>query len=164
MTPTANLDPQAPQGSWFSRNWKWLVPAGCLVPMMCCGVFGIGTYLAATKMIQGSPAFAEAFSRASQNPEVIDALGSPIAPGFGLSGEVKETNGKGRADFSIPLTGSKGEGTMHVVASSSGGVWDFQTIEVQAGGKTIDVLGSVTDPEPLVPEDEEQEPEEPAGD
>ena len=39
-----------------------------------------------------------------------------------------------------PLKGSKASGSMHVVARQSGGVWKFQTIEVEANGKTINVL------------------------
>lgn len=50
MTP----NPEGPmqQPSWFSRNWKWLLPVGCVLPMMCCGVFGLGAYLAVSKIIQ----------------------------------------------------------------------------------------------------------------
>lgn len=156
MTPHPDAPVQQP--NWFSRNWKWLVPVGCLVPLMCCGVFGVGTYFAASKMIEGSPAFAEAFSRASQHPEVTAALGSPLTPGFGMSGEIKETNGSGRADFTVPLNGSKGSGSLHVVARRSAGRWTFQTIEVEAGGKTIDVLGAEKPSD--APPDEEPPPEE----
>ncbi len=161
-----NLDPQAPmqpQGSWFSRNWKWLVPVGCLGPLLCCGGIGGVAYFAASTMIKGSPAFAQAFAKASQNAEVKEALGTPLTPGFGMSGEMKETNGKGKADFSVPLSGPKGSGSLHVVAHSSGGVWTFERVEVETGGKTIDVLaGEKADDAP--PPDEDLPPEEPDGD
>lgn len=163
MTPNPNAPVQQP--GWFSRNWKWLVPVGCLVPLMCCGVFGVGAYFTASKMIEGSPAFAEAFSRASQNPEVTAALGAPLTPGFGMSGEIKETNGSGTANFSVPLNGPKGSGSLHVEARRSAGQWNFQAITVEAGGKTIDVLGAQEKAEPMPdepePGDEEAAPEEP---
>lgn len=168
MTPNANLDPQAQQPGWFSRNWKWLLPVGCFVPLMCCGVFGLGTWFTVSKMIESSGAFAEAFAKASQNPEVTAALGPPLTPGFGMSGSVEQKNDTGSADFTVPLKGSKGTGSMHVVARRSAGVWTFQKIDVEAGGKTIDVLGAeqkddLPDPPPSR-DDEEPPPEEPAGD
>lgn len=171
MTPNANAEPPMQQPGWFSRNWKWLVPVGCLVPMMCCGIFGAGTYFAASKMIESSGAFAEAFSKASQNEEVTAALGAPIAPGFGMSGEIKQNNNTGTADFTVPLKGSKASGRMHVVARQSGGVWKFQTIEVEANGKTINVLAGSGSKEPppddvpdVPPDTDEPGPEEPDGD
>ncbi|MDP1824103.1 MAG: cytochrome c oxidase assembly factor Coa1 family protein [Archangium sp.] len=168
MTPNANAEPPMQQPGWFSRNWKWLLPVGCVVPLMCCGVFGLGTYFAASKMIEGSGAFAEAFAKASQNEEVTAALGAPITPGFGMSGEIKQNNDHGTADFTVPLKGSKGSGSMHVVARQRGGVWQFETIDVEAGGKTINVLaGSAKEPPPEndpPPDAEEPPPEEPDGD
>lgn len=162
-----NLDPQAPmqpQGSWFSRNWKWLVPVGCLVPLVCCGGIGGVAYFAASTMIKGSPAFAEAFAKASQNAEVKEALGTPLTPGFGMSGEMKETNGNGKANFNVPLSGPKGSGSLHVVGRSSAGVWKFERIEVETGGKTIDVLAAEKADEPPPPDEDELPPDEQDGD
>ena len=165
MTP--NLDPQAPmqqQGNWFSRNWKWLVPVGCMVPLLCCGGIGGVAYFAASTMIKGSPAFAEAFAKASENAEVKEALGSPLTPGFGMSGSMKETNGSGNADFSVPIQGPKGAGSLHVVARSNAGVWKFQRIDVEAAGKTIDVLAAGKANELPPADEDETPPDEPAGD
>ena len=164
MTPNAEAPMQQP--NWFSRNWKWLVPVGCLVPMMCCGVFGFGTYFAVTKVIQASGAYAGALEQVNRNPEVAATLGTPVMPGLGMSGSVKEQNEGGSADFSVPINGSKGEGRMHVVAVREGGQWTFTTIDVVAGGKTIDVLAAQRKeelPDEPPPEDE-QPPDEPAGD
>lgn len=35
MTPQGQVG-GAPQQSWFSKNWKWLVGLGCGVPVLCC--------------------------------------------------------------------------------------------------------------------------------
>ncbi len=149
------------QPSWFSRNWKWLLPVGCLVPMMCCGVFGFGTYFAVTKMIQSSGAYVAALGQVNQNPDVAATLGTPVVPGFGMSGKVEEKNQSGSADFTVPINGSKGQGSMHVVATRANSQWTFTVIDVVAGGKTIDVLAAQRK-EQLQPEDEP--PEEPPGD
>ncbi len=155
MTPNANVHPPMQQPGWFSRNWKWLVPVGCLLPVMCCGGFGAVTYFGVSKMIAGSPVFITALSKASANPDVTAALGTPLAPGFGVSGSMNETNGKGTADFSIPLEGPKGKGTMKVVARGTGGKWDFDVLEVEAGGKRIDLLGGDRVPDDAMPPDED---------
>ena len=156
MTPNAEAPMQQP--NWFSRNWKWLVPVGCLVPMMCCGVFGLGTYVAVSKVIQNSGAYTGAITEVNANPEVAATLGTPVTPGFGMSGSVKENNSSGSADFTVPITGSKGEGSMHVVAQRRNGQWSYNVIDVTAGGKTIDVLKNPQ------PEDLPEEPAEPDGD
>lgn len=155
MTPNAEAPMQQP--NWFSRNWKWLVPVGCLVPLMCCGVFGLGTYVAVSQVIQNSGAYKGAIAQVNANAEVAATLGTPVTPGLGLSGSVKENNESGSADFSVPITGSKGEGSMHVVAQRRNGQWTYRTITVTAGGKTIDVLESAP-PEDL-PEEEPMEPD-----
>ena len=159
MTPNTEAPMQQP--NWFSRNWKWLVPVGCLVPMMCCGVFGIGTYVAVSKVIQNSGAYVGAIAEVNANPEVEAALGTPVTPGLGLSGSVKENDSSGSADFTVPITGSKGEGSMHVVAQRSNGQWSYNVIDVTVGGKRINVLKN---PQPELPQEEPEEPAEPDGD
>ena len=157
--PQPDGPPVAPQ-SWWSRNWKWVVPVGCLVPMLCCFSFVGATYFGVTKVIEGSPAFTEAFARASDNPDVQATLGTPLSPGFGLSGEVKENGNGGNANFSVPLEGPKGKGTLHVEAKRINGRWNFSRIDVDAGGKSIDVLQGAAD----VPDgDEEPKDDEPMG-
>ena len=156
MTP----NPEAPmqQPSWFSRNWKWLLPVGCLVPLLCCGSFAGFTAFTVAATMKSSVAFTEGLSRASANEEVRAALGTPIeASGFPM-GSVNSTNGRGTADVTVGLTGPKGKGTLHVSARSTGpGKWEFDVIDVDVeGGATINVLGD-TQEAPL-PEPDEEEP------
>jgi hypothetical protein len=47
----------------------------------------------------------------------------------------------GNVDINIPLSGSKGKGSVHVVGKSSNGQWDYSTMEVTTdSGKKIDLL------------------------
>lgn len=146
MTPQGQAGAPAQQPGWFSRNWKWLLAVGCLVPMLCCGVFGVGTYFTVTKVIQGTPVFAEALEKANTNPDVTAALGQPVTPGMMLSGSVNQSGNTGTADFSIPIEGPKGKGTLKVEASMKGGDWTFQRLEAEVGGKTIDLLAGAPSP------------------
>lgn len=159
MNPNPNAPVQQP--NWFSRNWKWLLPVGCLVPLTCCGVFGIGTYLGVSKIIQSSGAYMGAIAEVNANPDVDKEIGTPVTPGMGMSGEVKENNGMGTADFTTPIEGPKGKGSLRVVATGKNGQWTYTVLEVTANGKTIDVLKP--EPErPADPPEEDQEPQDPA--
>lgn len=164
-----NPNPEAPmqQQSWFSRNWKWVVPIGCLGPVICCLSVGGAAFFGASKMIQASPAYTTALARAASNRDVQDALGAPLKPGFAFQGEIKTNNGNGSADFTAPLEGPKGKGSLRVVGTSKNGKWDYSVMEVEAGGKTINLLdeGPKPDDELPPPDDSAQpEPEDPAED
>ena len=156
-----NPNPEAPvqQKGWFSRNWKWLLPVGCLTPLLCCGSFAGVTYFGVTKMIESSGAYTEAMQKVNQSPEVAALIGTPVTSGIGISGEMNDKNGEGTANFTVPLKGKKGNGSLHVVARSSGGKWEFSRIDVSAHEKTIDVLAGdrkANEPPPEEPPGEEE--------
>jgi hypothetical protein len=140
MTPQGQMGAPAQQPGWFSRNWKWLLALGCLLPMMCCGIFGAVAFFSASKVIKGTPVFAEAIEKANRNPEVTAALGSPVTPGMVLAGNVKNSGNTGSADFTIPLKGPKGEGSLHLRATMKGGKWTFDSLTADVGGRSIDLL------------------------
>ncbi|MFO0594868.1 MAG: cytochrome c oxidase assembly factor Coa1 family protein [Myxococcaceae bacterium] len=167
--------PPMQQQSWFGRNWKWLVPVGCGVPMICCLSFAAMTYFGASKLIEGSAPFVEAISKATGNDEVKATLGTPLKAGMGLNGSFNEKNGNGTADFSVPISGPKGSGTLRVKGTSLGGVWVYDVMQVEAGGKVIDLLENDAPPPPKKggkskgddlppPDDTGEEPADPDGD
>ena len=134
MTP--NPDAPVQQQSWFGRNWKWLVPVGCLVPVLCCGTFGATVFFGVTKAIQSSTAFHEGLTRASANGEVQALLGTPLEPGMTVTGSLNN----GVSNFDAAIKGPKGEGTLHVEGREGGGAVTFTALEVRAQGKVIDLL------------------------
>ncbi len=140
MTP----QPDAPvqQQSWFARNWKWVIPIGCLVPMLCCGSFVAATYFGISSMIEHSTAFKDAMVLAGSNSEVERLLGTPLKAGMGVTGKISESNGTGSADFRVPISGPKGKGTLHVVAAAlKPDQWVLSEAEISLpGGQSIDLL------------------------
>ncbi len=139
MTPGPNAPP-APR-RWFKKNLKWLIPVGCVVPVLCCGVFGTVTLVGVSAAIRNSSVYAESLARASANEEVTNALGTPITPGFVLQGSIEETNGVGEADLEIPLEGPRKAATLYVVAKKkAGGTWEYTRLEVDLRIKRIDLL------------------------
>lgn len=132
MTPDAPVQ----QKSWLGRNWKWLLPVGCLLPILCCGTFGASIYFGVTKVIQGSDAFKQGLTRASENADVQELLGTPLSPGMTVQGSLNN----GVANFDSAIKGPKGEGTLHVEGREGGGAVTFTALEVRANGKVINLL------------------------
>src|SRR5262249_1081022 len=138
--------PQEKQG-WFSRNWKWFVPVGCLsmVAIFAAFVGAIIFFIFGT--IKSSDVYQQAVTKAKSNGAVIRELGEPIKPGWLVSGSIKIDNGSGDANFSIPVSGPKKSGTIYAIASKQAGKWNFSTLEVEVEGqeKRISLLTSPTE-------------------
>ncbi|MCP9885805.1 hypothetical protein KBY97_11825 [Synechococcus sp. ATX 2A4] len=123
-----------PAPNWWTRNWKWLVPAGCLT-----GLAGLAGFIALITglvfgLIKSSTPYKQALARAQQDPAVISRLGTPINGGFLVSGSVNVSGGSGQARLAIPLEGPRGSGTLHVEARRSAGLWTYSTLTVQPNG------------------------------
>jgi Cytochrome oxidase complex assembly protein 1 len=141
MTPEGNM---APQPSWWSRNWKWAVPVGCLglvASCMCFGAIAVFTGFTAAKK---NTAAVNALAVATGDSEVQAALGPPIQEGSMWQSSVSYNDGVSRAQFGIPLEGSKASGVLHVEATKRNEEWTYQRLEVEVTGQpTIDLLDKV---------------------
>jgi hypothetical protein len=132
---------------WWSRNWTWVVPVGCLAPLVvCCG--GIGLLVTFVfGAIKSSEPYREAVARTRASPALQAELGQPIQPGFlptgSISTAVNVPGGEtGHADLSIPVSGPKGAATLRVVAEKLDGEWKYTTLEALVPGRQrpIDLL------------------------
>jgi hypothetical protein len=146
MEPTMQpVQPVQPQRSWWSRNWKWAAPVGCLIlllPVLALTGF-VGAILAIVfGSIRSTDVYQEALARARSSPPVGEALGEPVEDGLFMGGNISVTGPSGSADISIPLHGPKSKGTLYAVASKSAGRWEYQTLEVAVEGREdrIDLL------------------------
>src|SRR5262245_3202581 len=108
---------EPPRRSWWSRNWMWFVPLGCLG---CCAA-PVGLVVAAAffavGMMRFSDVYQEALHRAQQDPSVIAEIGRPVEAGWTVHGSIQSRGPAGEANFDIPVHGPKGEGTIYVVAT-----------------------------------------------
>jgi hypothetical protein len=129
---------QPPQKSWLRRNWIWVFAAGCLTPIIACGVGITLIFALVFGALRSSEVYADAVRQARASPEVQARLGSPIKVGLWVSGSInlKTENGTetGDADLTVPLSGPKGTGTGHAVAHKAGGKWTYSTLEVVIPG------------------------------
>ena len=138
--------------NWWDRNWKWVVPVGCLT-----GIAAFVGFIALIMMIgfgamKASDVYREALAIAKADPAVVEALGTPIKAGFFTSGNINVNGPSGNADLSIPISGPKGKGTIYVEATKSAGEWLFSRLEVAiAGAQERIYLQPLTAPKPAVP-------------
>jgi len=117
--------------SWWSRNWAWFIPAGCIsaLALLAGFVWLILSFVAG--MMKSSDAYKQALARARANPAVVDALGQPIREGFFVSGSINVNGPSGHADLAIPIAGSRGQGTIFLVAHKAAGQWSYSTLVVE---------------------------------
>ncbi len=126
--------PPLPRPGWWSRNWKWFVPVGCLSFIAIIAVFVTCIIVFVFSVMKSSDVYKTALSRAKANPEVVAALGTPIKDGLFVSGNTHADGASGEANLSIPISGPKGSGTVYVVATKVAGRWNYSTMEVEISG------------------------------
>ncbi|CAM1350975.1 cytochrome c oxidase assembly factor Coa1 family protein [Tenacibaculum insulae] len=119
------------QKSWFGRNWLWFVPvSGCLGFILLI-VMGVGAAVfSVSKMITNATPIEYAIEQAVKNKEVTHFLGESIEK-YGIpSGEISINNNDGEVDFSIPIQGNKGKGTLIVRGIKVDGTWSYEDLYV----------------------------------
>lgn len=133
---------QKPETNWWGRNWKWVVPVGCvgILALMVSFVFLILSLVFG--VIKSSDVYKGAFARAEKDPSVQTAVGSPLEEGFIVSGKINVSGPSGNADLAIPVYGPGGEATIYAVAKKSAGQWTYSTlvVEIEDTGQRIDLL------------------------
>jgi hypothetical protein len=95
------------------------------------------------KAIKDNAPYNDSITAVQGNQAAIDALGSPIEPGFFPSGSINLNNGEGSVDFSIPVSGPKGKGTVRVVGTKPAGstTWIYDTWQLDIEGADSIPLG-----------------------
>jgi formylmethanofuran dehydrogenase subunit D len=141
VEPTTPTGPQA-KGNWWTRNWKWFVPTGCLTISVLFLAFVGAIVMIIFSAIKSTEPYEDAFARAKMNPAVIEALGSPVKKGFFVSGNTNVNGAAGEADLAIPISGPKGNGMIYAKATKSLGRWSYSdlVVEIQATRNRIDLL------------------------
>ena len=137
----APLPPPMPQPNWFGRNWKWVVPVGCLLPVLFAGGCALLVFFFAMGIMKQSDAYKIALARAQATPAVIEAIGSSISQTGIVSGNSNVNGPTGETNLSIPLSGPKGKATLYVEAKKSADIWLFQTmvVKIEKTGERIDL-------------------------
>ena len=134
--PIAPGMPGAAQKGWLGRNWKWLVPTGCLGLIILFVGFIALIVAVGFGVIKNEEVYKQSLARARAHPAVIQKLGTPIEEGFFFSGSYNSTPEHGDAKIGIPISGPRGKGTIHVDAVKQAGKWNYQVLEVEIEGES----------------------------
>ena len=128
--------------SWLDQHPRSKIPLGCLTVLFLIGMFVVLVMTIVTASVHSSDVYKEAMARAAADENVRAQIGNPIKADWLIAGELKVSKHTGSADLSIPISGSRGRGTIRAVASKSGGVWRFSSLQVIVTGhsSTIDLL------------------------
>ena len=123
-----------------SGCWKWGA-IGCLAILLVLAV-GVGVLTTIVfGAIKSTDAYKTARDRATHDPRVIEALGSPVEAGFWVIGNVHVDNNRGNASIEVPISGPKGKARVRAVASTDGDHWTYSELTVRAeNGARIDLL------------------------
>ncbi len=122
MAQTSTNPPKARSGCL----WAFLV----LMMIVVGGVTVIGGGMAwLFNGLARSEGAVQALKRASDAPAVTAKLGSPIVRGTFASGSYSvNSDGTGRIDLSLPVSGPKGSGTLLVVGSRTANQWSYSRL------------------------------------
>jgi hypothetical protein len=147
IPPQSTPSALPPKRSWWSRNWKWFVPTGCLTIIVAAVVFVCAIMLVIFGALKSTDVYKTALAGAKANPAVVEALGTPIKEGWFMSGSTHVEGTAGEADIGIPISGPKGKATIYAVATKSAGRWSYSTLEVEVNGRPerINLLNAAPD-------------------
>ena len=121
-------------------KWVLLGGLGCLF-LVLLGVGGcIGTVFWALNKAKDSAIYKESLAAVQQSPSAQTALGTPIEGGMPTQFNYNSTNGRETGTLTFTVTGPKGEGSVNMQGTASGGKWAFSILTLTAGGKTFDLL------------------------
>ncbi len=131
-----------PSPSWWNRNWKWVLPVGCLAGIALFVTTAALLIFAVFGFIKSSEVYGKAVEAARASPAVVEAIGTPIEEGYFPSGKINLDDSSGTANLAISLSGPKGRGTLYLEAERSVGEWTFQKLvfEIENDGRRIDLL------------------------
>src|SRR5438105_9855802 len=127
------------KGCW-GRNWKWIVPTGCLGLIILAVALAAGVFFFVVSAVKSSDVYRRALERAKADPAVVAELGQPISDGWLVRGTVETSGRYGHAKFQIPISGPKNSGTIYAEALKVRDLyenddWNVETLEVEVRGQ-----------------------------
>ena len=130
------------------KNRKWIWQVGCLSVFAIGAILAGGFFYGIVTFLRNSDVVKQTMSETTANKEIMAYLGAPLEHrGIFMTGSLKTSNGFGKANFKIPVKGSKNEGTILINAQKfpDNPKWTFSyfTFFSKDGSKTIPVSASI---------------------
>ena len=130
----------APPPAKSTGCWKALA-IGCGIIMVLGAAAVVCLVIFVFSVIKRSDVYREAYTRATSDPLVVSALGTPIESGWWVMGKVNVDSNGGVANIDFPISGPKGSARVHAAATRESDAWSYSSLVVRpAAGGEIDVL------------------------
>jgi hypothetical protein len=117
---------------------------GCGSLIVLCGIGIVVIVAIVFGAIRSTDVYRTALLTAQKDPRVVEAIGSPIRPGFWFTGSVHTEGRSGNADIEFSIRGPKGKALVHAVATKESGNWHYSELTVTpaapANSPPIDLL------------------------
>ena len=107
-------------------------------------VYVIAPMIFVEGMMRQSDVYRMTLRRAQNSPCVNALIGSPLTPGWLISGNEQTSDTSGSADMSIPVRGPKGKGSLDVAAKKQDGVWKINSLNLLHGAETTEIVPALT--------------------
>lgn len=136
--------------AWRNRAWrdaehfrrvqrKWAV-AGVIVWAGAL-LLTVGLAFGVMSALKNSLTYALTMQEVRTNAAAKAALGDNIEAGFWVNGSISiDIDGTGDAQLSIPLTGSKGSGTVFSRGVRTNGIWDLRLVLLDVDGSNAPLV------------------------
>jgi len=136
-----NYNNEPVKQDWFTRNWKWFVPTGCLSILIIAAAFFGALFFGVDSLMKNSDAYTTAINIAQKNTVVIQKLGRPIESDGLASGSFNSTSYSGNCNLEIPIKGPKGTAVLFVVGQKKV-KWKYSemSVYINATDEEIDLL------------------------
>ena len=122
-TPPGSPGTETPPGMSKARK-VWTASAA----VATLGLFVGCILFAAESMIRKSEIYKTTLNEAEHSPCLTTRIGHPFTAGWLVMGNLEESNIRGSAHLEIPISGSKGEGTLVMSAEEQSGVWTIDDL------------------------------------
>lgn len=100
---------------------------------------GIGSY-SVMSLMKNSDAYQLTMKELRSNSQVISVLGEPIKSGWFITGNIKFSGTEGAANFSIPVSGPNGSGTVISRSTKIAGEWKIFLMIVRVDGNPTPIV------------------------
>ena len=116
---------------------------GCGVALVALIAFVGVVFSMVVAMMRSSGPYKDAMRLAAADARVQQALGTPLEPGWFVSGSIHTENESGDVNLSIPIRGPKGKAHIQVVGTRQNSRWTYSAMTVTPEkGEPIDLLNA----------------------
>jgi hypothetical protein len=134
------------QTGWLRKHWKLVTLVGLGFATLAVAFVAL-VFAILFGSMKHSGAYELALSDARATPAVVTQIGEDLKGGWFITGNINASGPSGHAELAIPLSGTRGRGTLYTVADKEAGEWKMCSLVFKpdmAGAKVVIVDSSVT--------------------